>query len=719
MKKWLFAALAIAAATPAAAQNAVTQSGSIIVNHLAKWKATRQIGDVGGLLGDNTGIGASPFAITDNLGCGLQINSAPTTGPYSALCLGHDSNGDGLISFDNFNGAPDTNLYFLINGVRIPIGAINITGVPAVPDNATLSTLPAATNSVVIRRDHSIGLGAPPIFFVAMVGNCAANGMTNDAGSCTNASDGGSFKAQYDFLPDIRQWGCRPNDTVDIVPCMVAAYNAKLGPIYIPQGVWRVASAATFTDHNPSFVGAGWAEFNQNAACPTTANVQGTWLHRGAANTGVLPFTISGGATPGSGGFKNMAFCEDHPAPTAGWAPTTYQPWISITGNGGEIGLNELYLYAVYNFLNYKAPAGSGNGRLDIRNIRGQVFNTFLDMDRSFDVVHGGNWHLWPFWSTNPDVVKWQQANATVLVIRRVDGFTVDDAFFYGYHTGIMMAGGSSGVTIFTNFGSYYCDACVWGIEGVSDNNVLQIGNAYLGGGDLPFSNGIITQDNSSGQQIMIGTLHCTSFGESCIRLVSGGTSNTVHVGSAWMHDINKDNTGKPFLYAGAGHTIRIANKPTFGGSNNGAAIADVAAGGEYEMSQSLEYRGTALAGSTAAGTWTLTEQNGFFQKLGDTVTLQFTVTWSAMSGATGDLLVTGLPYKSTTLPIFSGYCNFATSTHVTYSPSYIQMFGQIGSNVNYAQIRQNGPSVDSIALPVTALPAAGTLVGICIYRSI
>lgn len=79
---------------------------------LAKMTANGQVKDAGGVLGDPlTGLGVSPFAITDYNGPGININTAATSGSHNSLSLGHDDYGNAVIvvtggncSF-NVNGA--------------------------------------------------------------------------------------------------------------------------------------------------------------------------------------------------------------------------------------------------------------------------------------------------------------------------------------------------------------------------------------------------------------------------------------------------------------------------------------------------------------------------------------------------------------------------------------------------------------------------------------
>jgi hypothetical protein len=115
--KRLIAVLAFALLPSLAfAQSAVRQSGSVNHNDLTKWDQTGILKAGGGLLGDNTGYGVNPFSITDNNGLALCANSGPTTAAYTTLCFGHDSSGNGLLSFDSDGITPAKTLNFNING---------------------------------------------------------------------------------------------------------------------------------------------------------------------------------------------------------------------------------------------------------------------------------------------------------------------------------------------------------------------------------------------------------------------------------------------------------------------------------------------------------------------------------------------------------------------------------------------------------------------------
>lgn len=104
MRKIFLALIALALASEALAQNAVTQFGTPSVNRPAKWVQQRVVGDAGGLTGDAAGKGLDPFSITTNNGLGVCFNSLPVSGTlgttYHRWCLGHNASGSPIYDVD-------------------------------------------------------------------------------------------------------------------------------------------------------------------------------------------------------------------------------------------------------------------------------------------------------------------------------------------------------------------------------------------------------------------------------------------------------------------------------------------------------------------------------------------------------------------------------------------------------------------------------------------
>lgn len=92
---------------------------------------------------------------------------------------------------------------------------------------AQLQTTPiASAPSGLWRADYAAGNGAPAEFFTPLSGNCAAHSLTNDGGSCVNASDGNSWQGHLDGRSaDWRNWGVALGNSNN-QPAAQAAFNA-------------------------------------------------------------------------------------------------------------------------------------------------------------------------------------------------------------------------------------------------------------------------------------------------------------------------------------------------------------------------------------------------------------------------------------------------------------------------------------------------------------
>jgi hypothetical protein len=123
-------ALAVYGATSAAAfgQGAVQQSGPVTPGHASVWVQDH-------VIADNS---VQPLTSLQILGTGTPfcINDAPTTGPYHALCLGANSLGGGLISYNAYGGAPPLPLQCNINGIVSSClgGGSTVVGLPGYID---------------------------------------------------------------------------------------------------------------------------------------------------------------------------------------------------------------------------------------------------------------------------------------------------------------------------------------------------------------------------------------------------------------------------------------------------------------------------------------------------------------------------------------------------------------------------------------------------------
>lgn len=71
-----------------------------------------------------------------------------------------------------------------------------------------------------------------------------------------------------------------------------------------------------------------------------------------------------------------------------------------------------------------------------IRNVSGQPLRRGVLVDAIYDIGRIENVHFNPWWSDNPALLKWQQANGEAFIFGRSDWQYVHNTFCFGYHIG-------------------------------------------------------------------------------------------------------------------------------------------------------------------------------------------------------------------------------------------------------------------------------------------
>lgn len=414
--------------------------------------------------------------------------------------------------------------------------------------------------------------------------------------------------------PNILQWGAKADDSTDIGPYIQLAYNANIGPIHIPTGVYYDNTQAVFSSNTvPYFFGDGWAEYNQVAHCPSATGVVGTWIHFKMPAMTQSPFLWNGPSqvAVGRGGFREMAFCQDHPTPAAGWAPNSYPAVFKLNSVGNETDWIGLYFYGIYDAFNILNTA-----RLHFDNIKGQVFHRLLTgpngyVDQLFDVSDGNDIHIWPFWSGNTNVVAWDEINGVVFDIARMDGFQVDNFFGYGYKSCLKLERSASGSPNQLQFGSFYCDAAqfpIWATStgGSGTQAIVLIANAVLDSQNLESSfvnpeTECVRSDGGGNSSIKIGNLSCLGATYSGIIAASTTGGDEIDIGSSYFTNVNCHAVtscpggSSPVLNtansSGGFNVIKVAQIPQITNTNGGGILnSDITL--SYNTNGAVQYPG-------------------------------------------------------------------------------------------------------------------------------
>jgi hypothetical protein len=118
-----------------------------------------------------------------------------------------------------------------------------------------------------------------------------------------------------------------------------------------------------------------------------------------------------------------------------------------------------------------------------------------------------------------------------------------------------------------------------------------------------------------------------------------------------------------------------------------------------------------AIAGGTSAGTASYTDQDGWYTKIGNTVTVGFFLTYGSATG-TGALRITGLPFSSASGGNYAAGSIMASSLDWAASVTSLALFKQAGTS--YFEIYVSG---DNTSYSLQQMDAAAELLGGCTYR--
>ena len=367
----------------------------------------------------------------------------------------------------------------------------------------------------------------------------------------------------------VRDFGAVGNGVADDGPAIQAAINALAGTggiVRFGPRTYRIGTGVVVSGVSVRLQGAGFTEGGSPG--------DGTWLLN--TTPAVTPLTFTGTAARGSA-VRDIAVRELHGAAhTAAWAPTAYDFFFRVVDCFGGVDFDNVMLSAVN-----KGILCRNSGRTDFRRIRGQVFSIGLEIDEAYDVPRIMNVHLWPFWSANDHVVRWQQLNGDAMVFRRCDGVFVDQSFVLGYRSMFRFASSAAGVTSKFSIGQAYADFVrhgLWiegaGTDGQVDAMTVQCELWNAAGAPLPGSVGIYLA--STGAKVQIGQLRVDDAEDNAIRL--DGHSNRIDLGALRVVNYNLRNNGAAAVHlanaaTGLPNRVNLAGPPLLEGATPGPMV--------------------------------------------------------------------------------------------------------------------------------------------------
>jgi hypothetical protein len=468
----------------------------------------------------------------------------------------------------------------------------NISTIPVtdtVSPSAYLLLIPTTGNaSRVQTTKFVVQSDLDPIRNATAAATSAAAAASAAASAPITATGGNTSRTSAQHFGDtlnIRDFGAFEDNVRDDAPAFNAAVTALNalggGQLQLNAKSYLIASAVTGIATPIEIVGRGWSE--------SGIGFGGTWLR--ISGTGFVPFQVT---NPNARGFSisDLGITQNHPTPGAGWTPTSYSPVVKL-GNNPNVGLfggaffRNIFCCPVSSFLD-----AYGAGRVVLDGIYGQFFSFLARLDQQLDVSHfPGSIHAWPYWSSDTNVVRWQQDNTDLFILRRVDTIMANSIFCFGARS-IFRFESSQPDTVFPGgisrnlqFGNVYADAVKWPIwttssvistpaAAVDYLTSLQIAN-FVGQGQqwgvvtpMAGSTGILCEGPL---QLQIGRAVLERFEDSVIRIphTSATPARTIiNIGALVANDYDTRSNGSPMIFAsnivapGLPHRIDIGTRP-------------------------------------------------------------------------------------------------------------------------------------------------------------
>ncbi len=546
--------------------------------------------------------------------------------------------------------------------------------------------------------------------------SCSLNSGDGDNGSQVKPTSGGgcwiaNFKAIY---PNVIQFGADPTGVSDSGPAFQAAYNATAGVedcVFVPAGKYLIGTQVSINGNPPCFRGV-----KPNTPLVTSSAKTGTWIH--ITDTSLQPFLIAGTPAAGKGGFFDMGFYNDQPVAGAGWAPSAYQYPIAISSGGQDLEFRDLLFYNTTHCISMLTT-----GRVTFDNISGQPFGTCLTFDNVLDIVYLDHIHLWPFWTSNSDVLKYTQQNIDAIVFQRADSPMIGRVFTLGYRSAIKFASSGNGVTTGFQIDELQSDVGKYGVWVTGTNTQGHISSFRGASGNYDLGATFATgsecyRDESLSSDVMIANFQCFSSNDSAIHML---TTSNLRIGNIEVYACNQSNSSKSAVTmdnaASSVPVIAIANLPVVTGTLCSTQPFISAVAGSWFSAPSVRqsWTPTFIGTSSGAGS-SYTAQYGQFWFDGTKVHLEFNVA-ATVTALVGNVSVGGLPFAATGLTNMRGSCMIAEYAGFTLDANYTVLTAVVPATASTIQLLENGSGHNGQLVPVSTLSAAANIIGSCEYQ--
>lgn len=486
--------------------------------------------------------------------------------------------------------------------------------------------------------------------------------------------------------------------TDNVAALLNAATDAKtvrLGP-----GIWRFASEVQFT--GPMRV------IGEPPAINKDGTLSGTWLYFDHVGRGL--YFRDGVSDKNYGAVvDSVGILRNQSAAGGGWAPTTCD--YDIQTDTSHLTVRSVYPYRSTKFLNVRNA-----GTLTINDIRGQVFQEGIRLERTTDVARIIDVHFWPYWSQDSNVTTYMTDTLKGLVLQRADNPVVRGWF-----------------SIYSRHGFY--------IEETADGNTSK-----LSGSDIDFDQSDFGISIAAGATVTAKLVNVQHQAPSAGGRTTGNALNVL--GDNCLIDVVGLECGRrveEFVHiGGAGNVVtltnpRAAGAATGGGAENyytleGSGAANtlyiIGPPGTYtaayaatttptftaasphvvSYSQEIDWTPTLTFATPGDVAVTYATRVGKAKRVGQLVTAQFNIVTSAFTHTTasGNLRISGLPFTSANVTgaEAQGSLEWQGITKATYTSVVVVL----SENASILTFRASGSAVSVSNVDATNVPTAGTV---------
>lgn len=363
-------------------------------------------------------------------------------------------------------------------------------------------------------------------------------------------------------ISPIELCGAKGDGITDDGPALQICAN-RFDTLKFRRASYRIATPVIISNHPVLFEGSGWAE---------QLDEGGTYFI--LDNPRISPFTVSGIHARGTT-FRDLAVHQAQPPPIANWKPKIYPPVFVLRGVAGATYFRNILCAGVYSCISSFA-----SGRLNVDGLYGQVFQSLISVAYSYDSDRISNVHVWPYWSSDVNIMTFQQNNADALVLGREDSPFIGSIFGIGLRSIIhvidspsggasLPAGTATKVSIdrLDSDGSKYA---VWvsgsnvtmQIASMTHQSELWAGTAAVKSPPPPIPGSAMLYIDGPGAVIQIGSATSEITDQHVVWLENMSTGSQVEIQSVFAREYG----GTPFqadnIPAGKPHFLRIGMMP-------------------------------------------------------------------------------------------------------------------------------------------------------------